>query len=192
MDLKQVAESAVLRHSGVLEILLGTCLPDMEGAFTLIQAACNSGQTIFACGNGGSAASCQHFTAELVGHYKKERGPKAALSLTTDTSALTAIGNDYGFEEVFARQLAGLGQRGDVLVVLSTSGKSRNVIRAAEVARTRGISVVALTGAAGSELAEWADVCITIPSEGTACVQEMTDIILHIFCEALDEYLPAA
>lgn len=187
MDLKQVAESAVLRHGGTLEILLGACLPDMEGAFTLIQAACNSGQTIFACGNGGSAASCQHFTAELVGRYKKERDPGAALSLTTDTSAITAIGNDYGFGEVFARQLAGLGRRGDVLVVLSTSGKSHNVIRAAEVARTRGIAVVALTGETGGELKGWADVCITIPSKETARVQEMTDLILHIFCEALDE-----
>jgi len=187
MDLKQVAESAVLRHSGVLEILLGTCLPDMENAFMLIQAACNSRQTIFACGNGGSAASCQHFAAELVGHYKKECGPKAALSLTTDTSAITAIGNDYGFGEIFARQLAGLGRRGDVLVVLSTSGESRNVIRAAEVARTRGIQVVALTGETGGDLVGSVEVCIRIPSEETARVQEMTDLILHIFCETLDE-----
>lgn len=146
------------------------------------------GKVLFA-GNGGSAAAAQHFAAELVGRFKRERAPWAALSLTTDTSALTAIGNDYGYEEVFARQVRALGSAGDLLIVLTTSGGSENLLRAAAAARDRGLRIVAFCGERETPLRELTDVCLRAPSSDTAIVQELHLFVTHVLCELVEAEL---
>ena len=141
---------------------------------------------ILACGNGGSAADAQHFAAELTGRFERERRGLAGIALTTDTSALTAIGNDYGFEAIFARQLEALGRPGDVLLALSTSGNSPNVLRAVEAARRLEITTVGLLGRDGGALADQVDQALVVPATRTARVQEMHILILHLLCEAID------
>ena len=149
-------------------------------------ATLKSGHTVFACGNGGSAADSQHFAAELVARYKKNRKALRALALTTDSSALTAIGNDYGFEHIFTRQLEALGTRGDVLVAFTTSGSSRNVLQAIKQAKKQKMRVIVLTGAKGAGLKNIADVCIVVPSTETARVQEVHQLVYHAWCEYID------
>ncbi|MFH1730342.1 MAG: SIS domain-containing protein [Planctomycetota bacterium] len=148
------------------------------------------GGSLFLCGNGGSAAQCQHVAAELTGRFKLERRGLRAVSLTTDTSALTAIGNDYGFDQVFARQLEALARPGDVLIGLSTSGSSKNVVRAFEKARQMGVATIALVGPKGGELADLADACLAAPGEATAVVQECHIAALHAMCEIVERDLP--
>jgi D-sedoheptulose 7-phosphate isomerase len=141
------------------------------------------------CGNGGSAADAQHLAAELVGRYRKDRAPLAALALTVDTSALTAIANDYAFEEVFARQIAGLGRPGDLLLALSTSGDSANVLAAVAAARANGIATIALTGAGGGRLAPLADLAIRVPAARSNAVQELHIAVGHILCGIVEDAL---
>lgn len=141
------------------------------------------------CGNGGSAADCQHLAAELTGRFIKDRRPLAAIALTTDTSALTSIGNDYSFDEVFARQVQGLGRSGDVLLAISTSGNSRNVIRAVEEALAAGMSVIGLLGREGGTLNELCDVAIVVPSQVTSRIQESHILIGHTLCEIIEQKL---
>jgi D-sedoheptulose 7-phosphate isomerase len=155
-------------------------------AAEMMIACIQSGGTIIFCGNGGSAADCQHLAAELMGRYLRERRPLPALALTVDTSALTAIGNDYGYEHVFSRQLRGIGKRGDLLVGISTSGNSRNVVQAFEVAKQSGISTVALTGQGGT-LAAMADAAIQVPSMATNEIQEMHIVIGHMLCGYVED-----
>jgi len=156
----------------------------------LVQVLRAGGKILF-FGNGGSAADAQHLAAELTGHFAKERSPLAAVALSTDTSALTAIGNDYGFEHVFERQVRALGRKGDAAVALSTSGKSPNVLRAMEVARTLKLRTIALSGRDGGPLANLAEISIVIPSDSTARIQECHITIGHILCEYLDAELAA-
>jgi D-sedoheptulose 7-phosphate isomerase len=146
------------------------------------------GKVMF-CGNGGSAADAQHLAAELMGRFLCDRAPMAAIALTVDSSALTAIGNDYGFAQVFARQLRGVGQAGDVLVGISTSGNSANVIAAFEAARELDIRTVALTGGGGGKMAQHADVLINAPSLSTPRIQEMHIAIGHTICELIEDSL---
>jgi D-sedoheptulose 7-phosphate isomerase len=146
-----------------------------------------SGRKVLLCGNGGSAADAQHIAAELVGCYEKQRRSWPAIALTTDTSALTAVSNDLGYEQVFARQLAGLAQAGDVLIAISTSGKSKNVLRAAERARDLGCKTIALTGATTEPLGSLCDVSVAVPSSRTARVQEAHITIGHLWCEMVDQ-----
>ncbi|MFJ6793149.1 SIS domain-containing protein [Streptomyces sp. NPDC091268] len=148
-----------------------------------------AGGRLLAAGNGGSAAQAQHLTAELVGRYRQERPAYSALSLHAETSSLTAIGNDYGFEQVFARQVAAHGRDGDVLVLLSTSGRSANLLSAAMTARATGIEVWALTGASPNPLAEAADQALCIDAASTATVQEAHLVAVHLLCEAFDAAL---
>jgi D-sedoheptulose 7-phosphate isomerase len=148
------------------------------------------GGTVLVFGNGGSAADAQHFAAELVGRYQTERKAWPAIALTTDTSALTAIGNDYGFDRVFARQLEGLGRKGDVAIGISTSGNSPNVLRALEAANDRGVISVALTGK-GGQAAAIARHHIGVAEELTARVQEVHMTVLHVICELIDKELSA-
>jgi D-sedoheptulose 7-phosphate isomerase len=157
-----------------------------ETASLLIDALNNGGKVIF-CGNGGSAADSQHLAAELMGRYLRDRPPLPSLSLTVDTSALTAIANDYGYDEVFSRQLRGIGRGGDVLVGLSTSGNSKNVLRALQAAREMGIRTVGLTGAGGGEMAKLTDVCICVPSTTTNFIQEMHIAIGHMLCGFVED-----
>ena len=155
----------------------------------LVDALRSGGKLVF-FGNGGSAADAQHLAAEFVGRYVNERAPLAALALTTDTSVLTAIGNDYGFDQVFARQVRALGRPGDAAVAISTTGRSLNVIRAVEAARQGGLTTIALTGADGGELATLVDIAIIIPSPTTARIQECHIAIGHVLCEYVDRHLP--
>ena len=158
-------------------------------AVEIMFTALSNGNKILACGNGGSAADCQHFAAELVGRFERERLPLPALALTTDTSILTAIGNDYGFREVYAKQVQAFGQSGDVLLALSTSGNSANVVAAIEAAVERDMRIIALTGKGGGvmgELMSEADVHICVPHDRTARIQEVHALTIHILCDGID------
>ena len=155
-------------------------------AANLCRDALAAGHKILLCGNGGSAADSQHIAAELIGRFEVERDALAAIALTTDTSALTAIGNDYGYEEVFSRQVAGLGQAGDVLIGFSTSGGSKNVVRAFEVAAKRGVRTIAMTGSKHGVLADMADVWVACPSTRTANIQEGHITIGHLICALIE------
>lgn len=153
----------------------------------MICEALSGGRKVLLCGNGGSAADAQHIAAELVGCYEKQRRSWPAIALTTDTSALTAVSNDLGYEQVFARQVAGLAQAGDVLIAISTSGKSKNVLRAAEAAREIGCKTIALTGATAEPLALLCDVAVAVPSTRTSRVQEAHITVGHLWCEMVDQ-----
>jgi D-sedoheptulose 7-phosphate isomerase len=155
----------------------------------VIAASLRAGNKLLLAGNGGSAADAQHIAAEIVGRYKKDRPAYAALALTTDTSALTAIGNDYGFEQVFARQLEGLGRRGDVLLALTTSGRSPNILAALKTARQHGLITVGFTGAKGTALGASCDHLLVAPSEDTAVIQQIHMAFAHGICEVIEQTL---
>ena len=156
--------------------------PVVEAIARAWTEALKRGNKVLFCGNGGSAADSQHLAAELLGRYRFDRDPLPAESLTTDTSALTAIGNDYGYENVFSRQLRGVGKEGDVLVGISTSGNSRNVVEAFAAARKLGILTVAFTGQDGGRLKDCADLCLDVPATATNSIQEMHIACGHIIC----------
>ncbi len=158
-----------------------------RGIAVAIVAALRTGNKLLIMGNGGSAADAQHIAAEIVGRYKRERPAYAAIALTTDTSALTAIANDYGFEQVFARQVAGLGQRGDVLLALSTSGRSANILAALRTARERGLVTVGFTGSKGEELRALCDHLLIAPSDDTPIVQQIHLAIGHAICDEIEQ-----
>ncbi len=151
--------------------------------------ALRAGHKILLFGNGGSAADAQHIAAEFVGRFQRERDPLPALALTVNTSALTAIANDYEYENVFARQVLALGSRGDVAVGISTSGKSPNVLKGLSAAKTCGLTTVGLTGKKGGPMAESTQYCLCVPSEVTARIQEAHILIAHILCEIVDAEL---
>ena len=158
-------------------------MPEVASAGLRVRTALEKGRKILICGNGGSAADSQHMAAEFVGRFVKERQSLPALALTVDTSLLTAVGNDYGFDCVFSRQVEGLGQEGDVLIAISTSGNSANVVKAVKTAKEKGIYVIALTGENGGILAKGSDLCLAVPSQVTARIQEMHIMIIHMICE---------
>ncbi len=160
---------------------------EIERAAETIVAALNSGHKVLFAGNGGSAADAQHLAAELVGRLALERKALPALALTADTSVLTALGNDYGFDRVFARQVEALGAAGDVLVAISTSGRSKNVVAALGAARARGLKTIGLAGEAGGEMAELCDTCLKIPSRETQKIQEGHIVVGHIICGLVEE-----
>ena len=158
----------------------------------LMAAALRSGGKILACGNGGSAADAQHFAAELVNRFERERPPLAGLALTTDSSTLTSIGNDYSYEQVFEKQLRALGRKGDVLLAISTSGNSANVLAAMRAARELGVSVVALSGNGGGKMVEHlgpGDVHVCVPHTRTMRIQEVHLLVLHCLCDGIDSRL---
>lgn len=159
-----------------------------EALFLALSSNCK----ILACGNGGSAADAQHFVAELVGRFERERLPLAAVALNTDTAILTAVANDYGYEDVFARQVNALGQPGDVLVAISTSGNSPSVVRAVEAAQEREMVVIALTGKGGGRIAGMLgphDVHLCVPHERTMRIQEVHGLLVHLLCDGIDAQL---
>jgi D-sedoheptulose 7-phosphate isomerase len=158
----------------------------------LMAGSLRAGGKILACGNGGSAADAQHFAAELVNRFERERPPLAGLALTTDSSTLTSIGNDYGYEQVFEKQLRALGRKGDVLLAISTSGNSANVIAAMRAARELGVQVVALTGNGGGKMAAAlapGDVHVCVPHKRTMRIQEVHLLALHCLCDGIDTLL---
>ena len=178
--------NSLQEHLETIHKLIDTALPQIRQSGQMICEALTSERKILLCGNGGSAADAQHIAAELVGCYEKQRRSWPAVALTTDTSALTAVSNDLGYEQVFARQVAGLAQAGDVLIAISTSGKSKNILRAAETARERGCKTIALTGATTDPLGSLCDITVAVPSTRTARVQEAHITIGHLWCEMVD------
>ncbi len=173
-------------HLAALQAVLDSRLTEIVASGRVICEALRAGNKVLLCGNGGSAADAQHIAAELVGRYEQQRRAFPAISLTTDTSALTALSNDYGYEEVFTRQVQALAVAGDVLIAISTSGKSPNVIRAAEMARAIGCKIIALTGCSGEPLVSHCDLSVIIPSERTSRVQEAHITVGHLWCEMVD------
>jgi D-sedoheptulose 7-phosphate isomerase len=180
-------ESADLKYQAAQ-----TLTRPIADAIQAVLACVTSGGKVLACGNGGSAADAQHFSAEFVGRFERERPELGAIALTTDSSILTAIANDYAYEQIFAKQVRALGQSGDVLLVLSTSGNSANVIAAIEAAHARDMVVVALTGRGGGRLGALlreTDVHICVPHERTARIQEVHILVLHCICDGVDAQL---
>ena len=162
-----------------------------RGVVAMIECL-RSGGKVMACGNGGSAADAQHFAAELIGRFERERRELGAIALTTDTSILTAVGNDYSYDEVFAKQVRGLGKGGDILLGISTSGNSKNVVRAIETAKQMGIKVIALTGNGGGKIGtilDAEDIHLCVPSTRTARIQETHLVLLHGLCDGVDHLL---
>ncbi len=156
-------------------------------AAQLCKNALAQGKKILIAGNGGSAADAQHIAAELVGRFEKSRPGLAAIALTTDTSALTAIANDFGYDQVFARQLEGLGQEGDIFIGITTSGNSANIIEALPAAKNKGVKVIGLTGQKGGKIEASAEICLCAPSNRTAIVQESHIMIGHMLCALIEE-----
>ena len=182
----QFLANSLQEHLATIQKLLDSKLSEIEQSGQLICDALTNGRKVLLCGNGGSAADAQHIAAELVGCYEKQRRSWPAIALTTDTSALTAVSNDLGYEQVFARQVLGLAQPDDILVAISTSGKSKNVLRAAEQARELGCKTIALTGETAEPLASLCDITVAVPSKRTSRVQEGHITVGHLWCEMVD------
>jgi D-sedoheptulose 7-phosphate isomerase len=176
-------ESSIEVHSR----LIAECLPAMAAGAEALVAAYRTGHKALFFGNGGSAADAQHLAAEFVGRYLRERQPMPALALNANTSAVTAIGNDYGYDQVFARQLQALGAPGDVVVAISTSGNSASVIEAIKQARRLGLLTIGLTGGSGGKMRDLVDVLIAVPSEQTPRIQECHILIGHSLCDAVEQ-----
>jgi D-sedoheptulose 7-phosphate isomerase len=161
-------------------------------AIGLMYEALSAGKKILACGNGGSAADAQHFAAELVGRFERERKELPAIALTTDTSIITAIGNDYSFDVIFSKQVRALGQPGDILMGISTSGNSGNIIEAINAAHEKGMSIIALTGKDGGKIGQLlkaGDVNLCVPADRTARIQETHLLLLHCLCDGVDHLI---
>ncbi len=177
--------AAIAAHREAIDFVAGLA-DELRAVAQQIQATFERGGTVFVCGNGGSASDAQHFAAELTGRYSMDRPGYPAVALTTDASALTSIGNDYGFEQVFSRQLQALSRPGDLLIGISTSGNSANVLRAVDYARDHGIQTVGLLGRDGGRLAQRVDTALTIGVNATARIQEAHILMLHLLCEAFE------
>jgi len=189
MSISQRIQSQFVDSIAAKQAAMATLAEPIEAAIRLMADALRAGGKVMACGNGGSAADSQHFAAELLNRFEKERAPLAAIALTTDTSTLTSIANDYAYDQVFAKQVAALGRAGDVLLAISTSGNSPNVMTAMAVAHERGVRVVALTGQGGGKmrgLLAAGDVHLCVPAERTARIQEVHLLTLHCLCDGID------
>jgi D-sedoheptulose 7-phosphate isomerase len=180
----QLEESAEVKRQTII-----TAVDSIEAAAQMLIDCYRAGGKVLLCGNGGSAADAQHLAAELISRLKLERAAIPALALTTNTSLLTAIGNDYKYDLVFVRQVEAFGRAGDVLIAISTSGESENVIKAVEFSRVQGIKSIALTGAKGGRLAEKVDLAIKIPSDNVQRIQECHITVGHILCELIESAL---
>ena len=181
------ADSAKLKADAA-----GALLTPIARGVELMAGSLRAGGKILACGNGGSAADAQHFAAELVNRFERERPPLAGLALTTDSSTLTSIANDYSYDQVFEKQVRALGRKGDVLLAISTSGNSASVVAAMRAARELGVAVVALTGRGGGKMAEHlgpGDVHVCVPHERTMRIQEVHLLVLHCLCDGIDTQL---
>ena len=195
MSIDAARERAIssLREGAQLHLqLVEACIDTITRAADVLHKCLVSGNKILLFGNGGSAADAQHVAAEFVCRFSGDRIPLPAIALTTDTSALTAIGNDYGFNQVFARPVAALGRRGDVAIAISTSGRSPNVLAGVETAREKGLTTIGLTGGDGGLLAAAVDVCILVPATSTARIQECHLAIEHVLCEMVESLLFSA
>jgi D-sedoheptulose 7-phosphate isomerase len=191
MDISQFYSESLRESAAVKQLTIDACRSEVLQAIELIVQAYRDGQKLLFCGNGGSAADCQHLATELMIRLNHEiqRPALAALSLCTDPSAMTACGNDLGFDQVFARGVEGMGSAGDVLIGISTSGRSRNVVLAVEKARQKGMKSICLLGGTGGTLKEISDVAIVVPSANTQRIQETHITIGHIICESVERIL---
>lgn len=185
-DAQELVRAQLEESVRVKQLLAVEAVDDIVSAARLISGALRSGGKVLLCGNGGSAADAQHIAAELVSRFRRERPALPAIALSTDTSILTAIANDYSFDRVFARQVEALGQAGDVLIAITTSGHSANVLRAVEAARRRGVTTIGLTGSTGGKLAALVDLCLRMPSTETPRVQEAHICVAHIICDLVE------
>lgn len=189
MNIRQLWKAELASAAQVLQALQqdSVLLDNFERWVESCEQALRAGNKLLFIGNGGSAADAQHLAAELVVRFKLTRRGLPALALTVDSSALTAIGNDFGFDQLFSRQVEALGAEGDVLIALTTSGNSENVLRAVPVAQAMGIQVVAMTGASGGKIATIADVCLRMPSDDTPRIQEAHTLLGHMLCDLLEQ-----
>jgi D-sedoheptulose 7-phosphate isomerase len=179
-------KSDILEHIEIAQKVLAL-ENDILKAGQLCKAAILRGHKILIAGNGGSAADAQHIAAEFIGRYEKDRPSMPAIALTVDTSALTAISNDYGFENIFSRQIEGLGQKEDIFIGISTSGNSKNIVKAVQSARQKGLKIILLLGKDGGKLRGQGDVDLIVPSERTARIQEMHILIGHVICSFVED-----
>ena len=192
MNQSKLAASHFSDHLLVIKSVAENCTDVISDvAMQIVQSLSNQG-TIFWCGNGGSAADSQHLAAELVGRFKNDRKALRSLALTTDTSVLTCIANDYRYEDVFSRQIEALGRKHDILVVISTSGQSENILKVLRVAKRMGLKTIALLGRDGGKAKTLADQAVVIPSDSTARIQEAHILIGHIICELIEQELGVA
>lgn len=192
MDLTTLINSHFNDSAAAIQSSTAVLSESTAAAVELLFATLTNNGKILACGNGGSAADAQHFIAELVGRFERDRLPLAGIALNTDTSILTAVGNDYGFDRIFERQVAALGQTGDILVAISTSGNSQNVIRAIQIAHERDMVVIALTGKGGGDIANMlaeTDIHLCVPQQRTMRIQEVHIVLLHALCDGIDALL---
>jgi len=192
MNLEAQITSHFISSIQVKEKSQAALVDPIREAIGLMTKSLESKHKIMACGNGGSAADAQHFSAELLNRFERERSPLAAIALTTDSSTLTSIGNDYDFNDIFSKQVLGLGKPGDVLLAISTSGNSQNVIEAINAAHELNINVVALTGKGGGRITRILkanDVHVCVPSEQTARIQEVHLLCLHCLCDGIDSII---
>ena len=174
-------------HKETIEKTIEVMIPQIEEASKIAMETLKNGNKILLCGNGGSAADAQHIAAELTGRYKTERRGLAGIALTTDTSALTAIANDYGYDRVFDRQVDALAREGDLIIGISTSGNSANIISAFEVAKALGCKTLGFSGRDGGAMNKACDLNLIVPSDDTPRIQEMHILIGHILCQAIDD-----
>ena len=185
--MKELIAKTFEDHARVLSAARDTLQPAIEAAAQHMIECIQEGRTIFWCGNGGSAADAQHFDAELVGRFERERQAMASIALTSDSSVMTSLSNDYGFGEVFRRQVEGLVRIGDVLVGISTSGASPNVLQAIEQANRQGAVTIGLLGRQGGKIKQACRVSIVVPGDNTARIQEMHTLIGHILCDLVEQ-----
>ncbi len=187
--MKQTIKDEFTSHLEAINTVINTMEEKLEAASALAVETLKNGNKILLCGNGGSAADAQHIAAELTGRYKTERRGLPGIALTTDTSALTAIGNDYGYDRVFDRQVEALANKGDLLIGISTSGNSKNIINALKVAREMGCKTLGLSGRDGGAMNELCDVNLVVPSNNTPRIQEMHILFGHTICQIIDNEL---
>ena len=180
-------QTLIAEHLQTVQAMQEECLGDISQFAEICRTALAGGNTIYLMGNGGSVCDCQHFAAELVGRFQKERQAMAAVALTTDTSILTALANDYSFDIIYSRQIEALVKTGDVVVGLSTSGNSPNVMKGFVAAKVKGATTVGLTGRSGGKMKELCDICICIPSDVTARMQEAHLLVEHLVCQRIEE-----
>ncbi len=186
MSAEEVVLEHLAEHASVVEAVTADLVEPITSLASRVLETVRAGDTLFFCGNGGSAADAQHLAAEYVVRFQRERAPIAAIALTTDTSILTAGGNDYGFESIFERQVRALARQGDLLIMHSTSGESENLLRAAAAARTLDVATAALVANGGGRLAGEVDLAIVVPTDSTARAQEVHLTIGHIVCDLVD------
>ena len=192
MELQNIIEKSYNEHKKTIDSLFYEKRETIEIAGLLLAKTLSNEGTIFWCGNGGSASDSQHLAAELMGRFKKNRKALRSIALTADTSVLTCVANDYSYEDIFSRQIEGLGTSRDLLVAISTSGNSENIIRALKAAKKNGLHTLLLTGIDGGKAAGEAEITLTVPSSSTARIQEAHILIGHILCEIIELELGVA